>query len=77
MCLQRFVKIRSQTAMDNPIELTVFQETRTTKRSNSEVSAEHDREPVEDLGNREKADSKAEPTNPSNVRYEVNPSHLL
>ena len=64
MCLQRLVKIRSQTAMDNPNELTVFHE----QRQNDQTLKFLQSMTVEDLCNREEADSKAEPTNPSNVK---------
>ena len=42
----------------------------------SEVLAESDGEPVDDLDNRDKADSKAETAEPSETRDEVEPSHL-
>ena len=42
----------------------------------SKVPAQSDREPVDDLDNRDKADSKAESTEPSKVGDEVEPRHL-
>ena len=42
----------------------------------SEVLAESDGEPVDDLDNRDKADSKAETTKPSKAGDEVKPRHL-
>ena len=42
----------------------------------SKVPAKSDREPVDDLDNRDKADSKAETAEPSKARDEVKPSHL-
>ena len=40
------------------------------------VPAESDGEPVDDLNNRDKADSKAETAEPSEARDEVKPRHL-
>ena len=40
------------------------------------VPAESDSEPVDDLDNRDKADSKAESAKPSETRDEVEPCHL-
>ena len=40
------------------------------------VPAESDGEPVDDLNNRDKADSKAETAEPSKTRDEVEPCHL-
>ena len=40
------------------------------------VPAESDGEPVDDLDNRDKADSKAETAEPSEAGDEVKPSHL-
>ena len=42
----------------------------------SKVPAKSDREPVDDLDNRDKADSKAESTNAADVGDEVKPGHL-
>ena len=42
----------------------------------SKVPAQSDREPVDDLNNRDKADSKAESTEPSEAGDEVKPRHL-
>ena len=40
------------------------------------VPAESDGEPVDDLDNRDKADSQAEAAEPSETRDEVEPCHL-
>ena len=45
-------------------------------RNESEVPAKSDGEPVENLGNGDKADSKAKSTEASQARNEVQPSHL-
>ena len=42
----------------------------------SKVPAESDGEPVDDLNNRDKADSKAETAEPSKAGDEVEPRHL-
>ena len=42
----------------------------------SKVPAQSDREPVDDLDNRDKADSKAETAEPSEAGDEVEPRHL-
>ena len=42
----------------------------------SKVPAQSDREPVDDLNNRDKADSKAETAKPSKAGDEVEPRHL-
>ena len=42
----------------------------------SKVPAQSDREPVDDLNNRDKADSKAETAKPSEAGDEVEPRHL-
>ena len=42
----------------------------------SKVPAQSDREPVDDLNNRDKADSKAESAKPSEAGDEVKPRHL-
>ena len=42
----------------------------------SKVPAEPDGEPVDDLDNRDKADSKAETAEPSKAGDEVKPRHL-
>ena len=44
--------------------------------SDSKVSAESDGEPVDDLNDRDKTDSKAETTKPSEAGDEVKPRHL-
>ena len=43
---------------------------------NCKVPAESDGEPVDDLDNRDKADSKAETAEPSEAGDEVEPRHL-
>ena len=43
---------------------------------NSEPPAKPNREPIDDLGNRYKADSKTKPTETAEARDEVQPSHL-
>ena len=42
----------------------------------SKVPAQSDREPVDDLDNRDKADSKAETTKAAKTGKEVQPGHL-